>query len=122
MLQSLPTPLWLELTKAFGGPLIAAVVVIAGLIWRDKIERRNAAQAWYEKTYIEEGIDVLIAHLSALQYDCIATRRLLLKKTSVDLLHPQVTGRLSVIVPGNEFSLLATHLRLSSLPPRTTTR
>jgi hypothetical protein len=78
MLQSTPpTPLWLELTKVVLGPLIAAIVFIIGLLWRDRIERRNAAQSWYEQTYITEGLDVIIAHLAVLCHAVSEGRRVM---------------------------------------------
>jgi len=96
-------PLWVEIGKLVIGPLIAAVVVILGLIWRDRIERRNAAQSWYEKTYIEEAMDVFISHLSDLQYSCLIIRREFAPKGQVEILPPHVSGRLSVVVPGFEY-------------------
>lgn len=66
-MQSVTSPLWLDLLKAIIGPVIAAVVFIVGLIWRDRIERRNAAQAWFEQTYITDGIDLLFGQLAALR-------------------------------------------------------
>lgn len=78
MLQtSAPIPLWLELTKSIIGPLIAAIFVVIGLIWRDRIERRNAAQAWYEQTYITEGLDVIISHLAVLCHAISEGRRVI---------------------------------------------
>lgn len=71
---SAPSPLWLDLTKATIGPVIAAIVFIVGLIWRDRIERRNAAQAWFEETYITNGIEVLSAHLTILRNATIEQR------------------------------------------------
>jgi hypothetical protein len=79
MLQtSVSTPLWLELIKLVIGPLIGASVVILGLIWRDRIERRNAAQTWYEQTYITEGLDVIMGHLAALAHSLSEGRRLMI--------------------------------------------
>jgi hypothetical protein len=72
-----PTPLWLELTKAALGPLLAAIMVVIGLLWRDRIERRNAAQAWYEQTYITEGLDVIISHLAVLCHSISEGRRVM---------------------------------------------
>lgn len=66
MLPPAPSPLWLDLVKATIGPVIAAIVFIVGLIWRDRIERRNAAQAWFEQTYVTDGLDLVINHLDAL--------------------------------------------------------
>lgn len=78
MLQSTPpTPLWLELTKVVLGPLVAAIMVIIGLLWRDRIERRNAAQAWYEQTYITEGLDPIISHLAVLCHAMSEGRRVM---------------------------------------------
>lgn len=78
MLQpTIPTPLWLDLIKVVLGPLIGASVVILGLLWRDRIERRNAAQSWYEQTYITEGLDVIIGHLAVLCNAISEGRRLL---------------------------------------------
>ncbi len=95
-------PIWFEIFKAIIGPLIAAVVVIIGLIWRDRIERRNVAQSWYEQTYIAEGLDILIAHLRALQYSSIPAKRVILSET-VPPLPPSVIGRLHILVPSTEF-------------------
>jgi hypothetical protein len=64
MIESPPTPIWLKLTKAMIGLVIAAIVFIVGLLWRDRIERRNAAQAWFENTYITDGIDLLMLVVS----------------------------------------------------------
>jgi hypothetical protein len=72
-----PTSLWLELTKIILGPLIAASTVIVGLLWRDRIERRNAAQSWYEQTYIAEGLDVIISHLAVLCHSVSEGRRVM---------------------------------------------
>jgi hypothetical protein len=73
-----PTPLWLELFKVILGPLIGASVVIIGLIWRDRIERRNAAQSWYEQTYITEGLDVIISHLAVMCHALSEGRRVMM--------------------------------------------
>ena len=77
MFQPSPTPLWLELTKVALGPVLAAMMVVIGLLWRDRIERRNAAQAWYEQTYITEGLDVLISHLAVLCHAMSEGRRVM---------------------------------------------
>jgi hypothetical protein len=76
--QALPptTPLWLELLKEVIGPAIAAVFVVIGLLWKDRIDRKNEAQAWFEEAYITEGIDVLIAHLAVLCHGINEARRL----------------------------------------------
>jgi hypothetical protein len=58
---------WKEIIALLTSPLIAAAVVIIGLIWRDRIERRNAAQSWYEQYYITDGVDRLIAHFLSLK-------------------------------------------------------
>ena len=62
MFQGATSPLWFELLKATFGPVTAAVVFIVGLLWRDRIERRNAAQAWFEQTYITEGLVLRTTH------------------------------------------------------------
>lgn len=81
MLQALPaippSPLWLDIGREVIGPIIAAVFVVAGLLLRDKIERRNAAQEWFEKTYIEEGLDVIIAQLAVLCHAVNEGRRVM---------------------------------------------
>lgn len=103
MLQTPPTPLWLELVKAFGGPLIAAVVVILGLIWRDRIERRNVAQAWFDQTYITEGIDLLIAHLTALQNELFRMRGHVSFRFEVVPIPSRVLWQMLMITPGAHF-------------------
>ena len=75
MLETPSTPLWLELIKAFGGPVIAAIFVIVGLMWKDRIERKNSAQSWFEQTYIKDGLDMLMCHLSALKDCTFETKR-----------------------------------------------
>lgn len=106
MFQSLspasPTPLWLDLTKSIIGPVIAAVVVIVGLIWRDWIERRNVAQSWFEQTYITEGIDILIANLSALQSSLDPMRRKFFPPEVIPFAS-HILGRMEVVIPSLEF-------------------
>lgn len=78
MLQSTSaTPLWLELIKVAIGPALAAIMVVIGLLWRDRIERRNAAQSWYEQTYIAEGLDHIISHLAVLCHAMSEGRRVM---------------------------------------------
>lgn len=66
-----------EIFKAVLGPLIAAVVFIIGLLWRDRIERRQAAQEWFEQTYITDGLDVVADHLTTLSHLTNESRRLM---------------------------------------------
>ncbi|HEV7398441.1 MAG TPA: hypothetical protein VGN86_18150 [Pyrinomonadaceae bacterium] len=67
MILESPTspPLSLELVKTTIGPVIAALVFFVGLLWRDRIEGRNAARLWFEQVYITEGIDLVRSHLGA---------------------------------------------------------
>ncbi len=107
MLQALPsvppTPLWLEIGKTVIGPLIAAIVVIGGLIWRDRIERRNVAQAWFEQTYITEGLDVLMGHLSMLRNRTIEPRRITFSEGNVSPMSPEVEWRIFTTIPSLGF-------------------
>lgn len=93
-----PTPLWLDIGKAVVGPLIAAIVFILGLIWRDRIERRNAAQSWFEQTYITDGLDVVIGHLAILSHFINETRRLMYSDTKVQPLSSSVSRKLFTFV------------------------
>src|SRR5689334_5239771 len=111
MFQSLPStraiPLWLELLKATIGPLIAAIVFIIGLMLRDRIERRhliekdrvdrrNEAQSWFEQTYITDAVDLLIAHLAAIEKAFQDVNRLTLKRP-ITPLSPHVFRRLNTL-------------------------
>ena len=98
-----PTPLWLDLLKAVIGPGIAAIFVVVGLVWRDRIERRNAAQEWFERIYITDSIDVLMAHVSALHHALIETRRLLFAPSELSALPLYVKWRALTIVPSVNF-------------------
>lgn len=108
MLQALspepPAPLWLDIVKTIIGPLIAAIVVIVGLIWRDRIERRNVAQAWFEQRYITEGLDVLMSHLAALHNGTIEPRRIIFSETTLSV-PSDLRWRLLSIIPGFSFLL-----------------
>jgi hypothetical protein len=88
-----PVPLWLEIGKAIIGPSIAAVVVIVGLIWRDRIERRNVAQDWFEQSYITEGLDPVIAHLAVLSHSTFENRRLIYSDIQIQPLSSYVSRR-----------------------------
>src|SRR5215216_5885726 len=100
---SLPAiPLWLDILKLTIGPVIAAIVFIAGLLWRDRIERRNAAQAWFEQTYITDGIDVVIGHLAAMHSVLLEGERILLAP-QVSPLNPHVLRRFEPVHSLREF-------------------
>lgn len=93
-------PVWYDLTKAIIGPLIAAVVFILGLLWRDRIERRNAAQAWFEQTYIYQGIDVFVSRLHTMR-DLVERRPL----SDIDVIPSDIYWRLFAVIPSNEYFL-----------------
>lgn len=104
MFQSATSPLWFELLKATFGPVTAAVVFIIGLLWRDRIERRNAAQAWFEQTYITEGLDVVSGHLAVLCHSTNERRRTIYSDTLVLPLPSTVSSRLLPLMMGNFLS------------------
>ena len=103
MLQSLvphATPVWLDITKTIAGPIIAAIVVVVGLIWRDRIERRNVAQLWFEQTYITDGIDVLVSHLN---HSTFEIRESLLTQFDLPAVPTHVLWRIKTILPDVKF-------------------
>jgi hypothetical protein len=95
VLQSLPPlPFSLELLKVTIGPVIAAAFVIVGLLLKDLIERRNLAQSWFEQTYITQGLDMLVCHLSALKECTSETKRVIFITTSLLLYLSTFSGAL----------------------------
>lgn len=96
-------PLWLEIFKALAGPALAAIFVVVGLIWRDRIERRNAAQSWYEQVYITEGMDIIISHLSSLRSSILEKRIQFASESETLALSPRIHWRMFVILPSVEF-------------------
>jgi hypothetical protein len=83
-----------EIFKAVLGPLIAAVVFIIGLLWRDRIERRQAAQEWFEQTYITDALDVVTDHLTTLSHLTNESRRLMFAHIPVQPLPYSVPRKL----------------------------
>jgi hypothetical protein len=106
MLETPSTPLWLELIKAFGGPVIAAIFVIVGLMWKDRIERKNSAQSWFEQTYIKDGLDMLMCHLSALKDCTFETKRIVFYRNTLPALPIEVQWRVSTLLPTGFFMTL----------------
>ncbi len=98
MLQS-STPLWLELLKIGTGPLVAAAFVVWGLVLRDKIERRNAARAWFDQTYITDGLDVVIGQVSIISHALNGRTRAVLPETNLLPLPSPVLFRLLNFMP-----------------------
>jgi hypothetical protein len=99
MLETPPVPLWLDIGKAVIGPLIAAIVFIVGLLWRDRIERRNAARVWFDQTYITDGLDVVIGQVSILSHAISGRTRAVLPETNVVPLPSPVLFRLLTFMP-----------------------
>ncbi|HJR07493.1 MAG TPA: hypothetical protein VJ842_09565 [Pyrinomonadaceae bacterium] len=103
-MQTTPTlPLWFEIFKALAGPALAAIFVVVGLIWRDRIERRNAAQSWYEQVYVTEGMDIIIAHLSSLRSSILERRLKYVSESETIALAPRIHWRMFVILPSVQF-------------------
>jgi hypothetical protein len=99
----------LDTVKTLTPPLIGAVFVVIGLVWKDRIERRNAAQSWYEQYYITKGVDPLIAHYMSLQTLLEDLNFLLSKPASYSLqsipqpLSYEVTVRIQILLRSRIF-------------------
>jgi hypothetical protein len=57
-----------QITQTLFGTVVGGLIVIATNWISAQRESRKATQEWYEQIYIIEGMDVLIEHLMAMQF------------------------------------------------------
>ncbi len=98
---------WTEFLRTVTGPAIAAVFVIIALYLRDWIEKRNAAQSWYEQYYITEGLDRVIVHFMTIEavLEDQLYADVLPTLTSLEPLPSEVAARVKVLLQSKMFDL-----------------
>ena len=57
---------WNRVIEQALGVLLGGTITIAGLWFKELFDRQRSIQSWYEQTFITEGVDRLILHLSVL--------------------------------------------------------
>jgi hypothetical protein len=59
---------WIEIIKATFGPLIGAAIALAAIWIKESLDRKRSIQDWFEKSYIEEGVDRLISWVLLMEF------------------------------------------------------
>lgn len=59
---------WSELFKTTFGPLVGAAIALAAIWIKEFFDRRRSVQEWYEKSYVEEGVDRLTSFIVNIEY------------------------------------------------------